>query len=670
VAQDILDEHNLASLAHALFEEAADALILFVPDTDEVLEANSAAQQLSGFSRQHLLGTSITDLFSCSDKAKQHSLHEAAEGAAIVQSQDGHFLRTSQEGVWIPVNLSVTRLHVQPKTLALLTVRDMRELEQAREKYRRIFENATEGIFQTSPDGRFLTANPALARMLGYADVDDLFAHVTDVARQVHVQPERRAELSRLLETHDAVQGFESLCYKRDGSTIWLCGSVRGVRNAAGELMYYEGILEDITARKRAEEALQARARQQAAVARLGYRALAVSDLTELMSEACGLAAQTLGVEHAAIWELLPSGQELRLRAAVGWRADEPRPLTLASGPGSWPDSVLLGPRPVMIENLLADSCLGAALQQITCPLASAMSVLLPGPDGPFGVIGVFSRQQRLFRDDDAHFLQGIGNVLAAAMERAQAERRRRETEEEFYLARQIQRNLFPAAAPCLPGFDLAALSQSAVATGGEYFDYIPMPYGQVGIAIGDVSGHGFGPALLMASTRAYLRTLAQFQTDVGQILVLANRIIYQDTHGDAFMTLFLGRLDPVARTLVHASAGHLAGYILDAAGREKVHLKSTGIPLGVEPETAYGTASPIQLESGDIVLLLTDGIVEARSPDDEEFGLERCVTTVRSHRDRPAAALVDALHASVTQFCGGKPATDDLTGLIVKVLP
>ena len=130
-------------------------------------------------------------------------------------------------------------------------------LRLAEQKYRDIFEHAGEGIFQTSRDGQTITANPALARMLGFESPEDLIRERTDIASQHYVDPERRDEFKRLLEEQDYVRGFEYQGYRKDGTTIWLSDSVRAVRNSEGTLLYYEGIAEEITERKRAEKALR-----------------------------------------------------------------------------------------------------------------------------------------------------------------------------------------------------------------------------------------------------------------------------------------------------------------------------------------------------------------------------------------------------------------------------
>jgi PAS domain S-box-containing protein len=130
-------------------------------------------------------------------------------------------------------------------------------LRQAEEKYRSIFENAAEGIFQTTFDGRYLSVNPALAQMYGYSSPKELMAHLTNIERQLYVNPGRRVEFVAALEEHGAVSNFEAQVYRKDGSIIWTSANARAVRDTCGNLLYYEGTIANITQRKLAEEALR-----------------------------------------------------------------------------------------------------------------------------------------------------------------------------------------------------------------------------------------------------------------------------------------------------------------------------------------------------------------------------------------------------------------------------
>ncbi len=123
-------------------------------------------------------------------------------------------------------------------------------LRQAEQKYRSIFENAIEGIFQTTPDGRYIDCNPALARIYGYESAAQLLANLTDIRRQLYVEPHRRNEFIKRLHSCDGLSEFESQVYRKDGSIIWISENARAVRDEKGTLLYYEGFVTDITQRK------------------------------------------------------------------------------------------------------------------------------------------------------------------------------------------------------------------------------------------------------------------------------------------------------------------------------------------------------------------------------------------------------------------------------------
>jgi PAS domain S-box-containing protein len=252
---------------------------------------------------------------------------------------------------------------------------------------------------------------------------------------------------------------------------------------------------------------------------------------------------------------------------------------------------------------------------------------------------------------------------------RKRAERELRQNQEQFRVAREIQQRLFPKGAPEIAGFDLAGVTYPAEATGGDYFDYLPMTDGSVGIVVADVTGHGVGPALLMAEARAYLRTLAANREDIGEILTSANRILSEDIGGERYVTLFLGRIVPGPKRFYYANAGHPPAYVIDAAGTVKCHLKRTAVPLGIRPDTKYAGDAHVDLASGDMVLVLTDGIEETMGPDDSFFGIERTLDVVRANRDKPAREILDELYRAVREYSRYAPQVDDVTAILVKVL-
>ena len=251
---------------------------------------------------------------------------------------------------------------------------------------------------------------------------------------------------------------------------------------------------------------------------------------------------------------------------------------------------------------------------------------------------------------------------------RKQAERALRENEAQLIAARSIQERLLPDAPPPLPGFDVAGASFPAEITAGDYFDYIPMLNGCIGFAIGDVTGHGFGPALLMASTRAYLRLFAQNRRDLSDILSLTNAVLADETEDEHYVTVLLAQLDPQKKTLTHVSAGHTTGYVLDSRGRIKAHLESTDLPLAILPEARFPTGPPVALDLGDMVLLLTDGIPEAGGDAGAMFGDERTLEVVRANLDKPAAQIIQSMYEAICDFAPRRRPHDDATAVVVKV--
>src|SRR5262245_644335 len=253
--------------------------------------------------------------------------------------------------------------------------------------------------------------------------------------------------------------------------------------------------------------------------------------------------------------------------------------------------------------------------------------------------------------------------------ERKRVEEELRQTAEQFRVAREIQQHLFPKAPPHFGPFDIAGASYPAEATGGDYFDFLHLADGSLGVVVADVTGHGLGPALLMAETRAYLRILARNRQDAGEILTRANRMLVEDVGVERFVTLLLARLNSRSRLLTYASAGHPSGYVLDVSGDIKAVLKRTGVPLGVLPNVQYAEAPSVPLSAGDRVLLLTDGLEEALSPENHLFGIQRVLGVVRDRADRTALQTVEALYGAVRDFSQNAPQLDDLTLVVIKVL-
>jgi DNA-binding NarL/FixJ family response regulator len=239
--------------------------------------------------------------------------------------------------------------------------------------------------------------------------------------------------------------------------------------------------------------------------------------------------------------------------------------------------------------------------------------------------------------------------------------------QDELNAARHVQQALFPSKAPQISGYDIGGAVYAAEETAGDYFDFIPMSDDCLGLVVGDVTGHGLGPALLMAEMRAYLRALATTRPHASEILMLANRFLSADLEEHRFVTLFFARLDPIAGSLTYASAGHNA-YLLKASGEVET-LVSTGIPLGLIPDTIINTSFPVPFNTGDLLFIPTDGFQEAHTARNELYGLDRTLDFIASRRHQPASTIIEELRNEVCRFVGKPTLQDDMSAIIARRL-
>jgi sigma-B regulation protein RsbU (phosphoserine phosphatase) len=218
-----------------------------------------------------------------------------------------------------------------------------------------------------------------------------------------------------------------------------------------------------------------------------------------------------------------------------------------------------------------------------------------------------------------------------------------------------------------VPGFDIAGVACPADETGGDYFDFINMPDGCLCVVIGDVSGHGISSALVMAELRAYLRSFATTCSDVGKILTQTNRALEVDLEEGRFVTLLLICLDPKTRVMTYASAGHEPGYLLGSSGDIDFVFEATGPPLGIFPDTSFPSGKAQRMESGQLVLLLTDGVFDSLAGDDTKFLADGAIEYVNAHRHEHARQIAEGLCEKCKSHAGNQFPKDDVTSVILK---
>jgi sigma-B regulation protein RsbU (phosphoserine phosphatase) len=294
----------------------------------------------------------------------------------------------------------------------------------------------------------------------------------------------------------------------------------------------------------------------------------------------------------------------------------------------------------------------------------------------PEGVLAVADKESREgvgpFTDNDRRTLSLFANQAAIALENAKLHRaalEKERLEREMELAADIQRRILPKGAPQVPGFDLAGWYRPARQVGGDYFDFLPLAAGRLGLTLGDVSGKGVPAALMVSTLHSALRLLLEGNEVGPHLLSRLNQHIVDSSTPNKFITLFLAELDPASGGLTYLNAGHNPGLLLRAATGNAEELPAGGLPLGLLPHTSYRDER-LTLDADDLLCLFSDGITEAASPLDDEFGTARLVELLRGGARRPLPELAETIGEAVRAFAAGRPQGDDQTVVLLRRHP
>ena len=401
----------------------------------------------------------------------------------------------------------------------------------------------------------------------------------------------------------------------------------------------------------------------------LAVQARAIGDPAVLIQTISSRISEVMHVQRMAV--LLRSGDVFRLQTAGGDIGDI-GPLFLAEQ--SLPvqhlvrtnaPAVLYRDQPeVWFEEAGPNEkhALNELHAEVLLPLAGRnrlMGVMVLGP----------KRSEEPYSPSDLQLLASIGaqaglglevNELAQSLAEEAAKHQR--VQREVEIAREVQQRLFPEI-PTVPGLDVAGHCRPALGVGGDYYDVIPLEDGRLAIAIGDVSGKGIAAALLMASLRASLRGIVDTgSNDLARMVRKLNRLIHEASTANRYATLFFAIYDPATRELRYVNAGHNPPLVLRRA--ESISLEACGPVVGLLKDVEYEERS-LQLTPGDLFIGYTDGISEAMTVAEEEWGEARMQTAAEAVRDRPAKEILDAVFRIADEFTAGAPQYDDMTMLI-----
>ena len=264
--------------------------------------------------------------------------------------------------------------------------------------------------------------------------------------------------------------------------------------------------------------------------------------------------------------------------------------------------------------------------------------------------------------------LENADLISAIAVEVAQRER----LNSEVAIAREVQERLFPQTLPPIIGIDYAGACRSALGVGGDYYDFLALPAGKLGIAIGDVSGKGIAAALMMASLQASLRSEAtRTPDDLAGIISNVNRLIYEASSSNRYATFFYGQYDPASRQLTYVNAGHNPPMLFRCSdgGWPVCRLETGGTVVGLLESFPYQQAV-VTIAPNDILIAFTDGISEAMNDAKDEFGEERLIETIKCCARLSPAEIIAGIMRAADAFVAGAKQNDDMTLVVLCAQP
>jgi sigma-B regulation protein RsbU (phosphoserine phosphatase) len=524
-------------------------------------------------------------------------------------------------------------------------------LFKAEERYRGIFENCVAGIFQTSPEGTYLDVNPALARIYGYSSREEMMARISDIARLLYVNPNRRAEFIKVMKEQGVVRNFEAQTYRKDGSIIWISENARAVCDSRGKILYYEGMVEDITARKEAEEKLRFSEMRFRSIWQKSFEGMRLTDeqgvilaVNPAFCQIAGMRAEELvGHPYTTLYaeeeDLAEMTQKYQQRFAA--RAIEPQlERRVAFRSGRTADVELTNS---FIETEEGRTLLLSLVRDVTV------------------------RKQAEERERKAN----------AELARSQAELRKKNEilEEDLKMARDIQQAILPQQYPTFPS---SASEESSLlhfchryhpsgTVGGDFFNVLALSDTQAGLFLCDVMGHGVRSALVTAMVRALVEELRPIALDPGQLLTRINsdlRAILRQTGTPLFTTALYLVADLERRQFFFSNAGHPKPFLLHRlAGTVEILKYPDGKArpaLGLFAESSYPTVS-CPMSGGDLVMLFTDGLYEVEGAGGQQFSQELLLDAVRQHVSLNGAQLFAAVLEEIQQFSVNHEFSDDV---------
>lgn len=614
----------------AILDTITDGVIVI--DAAGIIQLlNPAVESIFGYRHEDLLGQDVKWLMPSPDRERhaRYLENHRRTGIRKIIGIGREVTGQRRDGALFPMYLSVGELQLGDQRLYVGIVRDLTQQKQAREaleeseaRFRHVADMVGEWLWEQDAAGRYSYSSGAVEEILGYRPEEIIGKHYFDL-----MTPEDREYWLQTLPPADQLTTpFRKLTNRyrhRHGHAVYTESSGEPILDARGQIRKWRGMDQDITARKRFEDALQLR-----------DRALEAANVGIVIADAGQPDFPTLYANSAlsritgyAREELL--GRDLRV--LLDTKGNE------AAGEGI---------RGAMQEGVAGEW----ELRHYRKDGTAFWTELLLSP----------------VHDESGGLTHYIG-ILADISERRRAEEEHRELE----FAKRIQLSLLPKAPLWLPGIEAAGVCVPASQVGGDYFDIFHCG-SHVDLVIADVSGHSVGAALMMVELRSTL--LAEIRRSrirpfgTSGLLSTLNYLLYRDlSEADLFVTMFYLRYEPYSRQLYYANAGHHRALLLRRGAEACTELDAEGLILGVRNEAEFEERA-LMLQPDDLLLLYTDGLVEAQDESGEFYGRARVCRSFHTHRDHRPETLLQRLLDDLRAFRGKRELQDDVTLVAIRI--
>jgi len=606
-----------------LFNSAPEAIVLH-DNNDIVVNVNEEFTGMFGYAREEAIGKPINELVAPAEFRSEADMFskQVIRGDRVVADSR----RQRKDGTLIDVSILGAPIAHGGKQMGVYAIyRDITERKKAEEEIllqktylERLFNSAPEAIVLHDSNGIIVNVNDEFTQLFGYSRKEAIGKPINELV----VSEEFKDEAD--LVSHRVIHGerveFDSKRRRKDGTLVDVSILGAPIFHAGRQIGDY-AIYRDITERKRAEEELRVQKTYHERLFNSAPEAIVLHDNNDIIVNVNDEFTRLYGYSR---------------EEAIGKPINE-----LVASVEYQGEASTLSQKVIHGERVEVDS-------------------KRRRKDGTLVDVSILGAP--IFHGDKQ---MGVYAIYRDITERKKAEEARIRLREEARMARNIQMNLLPKSNPDVPGYDIVGKNMPALNVGGDYYDFIWLDDYRLAIGLGDVSGKGLAASLVMANLQATIRGQALFNVDPERCLERANKLLFRSTDSRTFVSLFYGILDTRNNTLSYANAGQDVPIMFSRGGRP-LPLKTRGIALGMKEEVSYEKGE-VTINSGDRLLIYTDGISEAMNERMEEFGEAKLQDLVQSNSDESSSEVIEKIITAVNRHVGAASQSDDMTIVLLK---